>query len=66
MTKWTTTSPEAPGFYWIKVGPRNHIVEVVESRQISGLGVRLEGYIVLPVPLFCVEAWAGPIEEPEG
>ena len=64
--KWTKELPEKPGFYWVKVGTGKHIVQLGESRHISGLAVRLEGYIMLPMPLFVVDAWAGPITEPEG
>lgn len=65
MTKWTTEAPEAPGFYWVKVGTRSRIVEIVESRHISGLAVKMEGWAMIALPLFIVDAWAGPIAEPE-
>lgn len=65
ILKWMDQSPEKPGFYWVKAGKGRHIVEVVESRQLSGLSVKLAGWVMIPLPLFVVDAWAGPLAEPE-
>ena len=63
--KWTNQMPEKAGFYWVKVGNRKKIVEVLGSQHISGFAVKLEGWALIALPLFIVDAWAGPLPDPE-
>lgn len=65
MVKWKTELPDSPGVYWVKVGTRKKIVEVVASHHVSGLAVKMEGWAMIALPLFIVDAWAGPIAEPK-
>ena len=65
MLEWTSEIPKIAGHYWVKVGTRKKIVEVMASHHISGMAVKLEGWAMIALPLFIVDAWAGPIQEPK-